>query len=170
MLVAVWRPVGVKVKGLVKNIDRRERQQMTFRPMRHTCGHPLRHRFRRTFSRLRLIDRWGQTVANFAVLAKLLDFEPELAALKRRSNPFALVTAAHLSVWQDINEIERKAQMKYVTSVERLTGRIHCVVLARVAPLNQAPKISAEGSVMGTGCPHRPVGIGSSGRWLSRRQ
>jgi hypothetical protein len=104
--------------------------------------------------------------------AKLLDFEPELAALKRQSNPFALVTAAHLSalrtrrnvgrrfaakrelvrllyeqgwerqrvidlftiidwmlalpkelehkVWQDIDEIERKAQMKYVTSVERL--------------------------------------------------
>ena len=147
----------------------------------------------------RLIDRWGQAVASFAVLAdaspgwrpteyrtdvlgcthvfgfptaKLLDFEPELAALKRQSNPFALVTAAHLSalrtrrhagrrfaakrelvrllyaqgwdrqrvidlfaiidwmlalpkeleqkVWQDINEIERKAQMKYVTSVERL--------------------------------------------------
>ncbi len=158
----------------------------------------------------RLIDRWGQAVASFAVLAddspgwrpteyrtdvlgcthvfgfptaKLLDFEPELAALKRQSNPFALVTAAHLSalrtrrhagrrfaakrelvrllytqgwdrqrvidlfavidwmlalpkeleqkVWQDINEIERKAQMKYVTSVERLavergqmTGRL----------------------------------------------
>ena len=104
--------------------------------------------------------------------AKLLDFEPDLAALKRQSNPFALVTAAHLSalrtrrhagrrfaakrelvrllytqgwdrqrvidlfaiidwmlalpkelehkVWQDIDEIERKAQMKYVTSVERL--------------------------------------------------
>jgi hypothetical protein len=147
----------------------------------------------------RLIDRWGQSVASFAVLAddspgwrpsqyridvlgcthvfnfptaKLLDFEPELAALKRQSNPFALVTAAHLSalrtrrnvgrrfaakrelvrllyeqgwerqrvidlfaiidwmlalpkemeqkVWQDIDEIERKAQMKYVTSVERL--------------------------------------------------
>ena len=115
--------------------------------------------------------------------AKLLDFEPDFAALKRQSNPFALVTAAHLSalrtrrhagrrfaakrelvrllytqgwdrqrvidlfaiidwmlalpkeleqkVWQDIDEIERKAQMKYVTSVERLavergqmTGRI----------------------------------------------
>jgi hypothetical protein len=147
----------------------------------------------------RLIDRWGQAVASFAVLAddsagwrpsqyridvlgcehvfrfptaKLLDFEPDLAALKRQSNPFALVTAAHLSalrtrrhmgrrfaakrelvrllyeqgwerqrvidlfaiidwmlalpkeleqkVWQDIDEIERKAQMKYVTSVERL--------------------------------------------------
>jgi hypothetical protein len=147
----------------------------------------------------RLIDRWGQAVASFAVLAddspgwrpsqyridvlgcehvfrfptaKLLDFEPELAALKRQSNPFALVTAAHLSalrtrrqmgrrfaakrelvrllyeqgwerqrvidlfaiidwmlalpkelehkVWQDIDEIERKDQMKYVTSVERL--------------------------------------------------
>jgi len=141
----------------------------------------------------------GQAVASFAVLAddslgwrpsqyridvlgcehvfrfptaKLLDFEPDLAALKRQSNPFALVTAAHLSalrtrrhmgrrfaakrelvrllyeqgwerqrvidlfaiidwmlalpkelehkVWQDIDEIERKAQMKYVTSVERL--------------------------------------------------
>ena len=155
----------------------------------------------------RLIDRWGQAVASFAVLAddspgwrpsqyridvlgcehvfrfptaKLLDFEggstadaaSGLAALKRQSNPFALVTAAHLSalrtrrqmgrrfaakrelvrllyeqgwerqrvidlfaiidwmlalpkelehkVWQDIDEIERKAQMKYVTSVERL--------------------------------------------------
>jgi len=147
----------------------------------------------------RLIDRWGQAVASFAVLAddspgwrpseyridvlgcehvfrfptaKLLDFEPDLAALKRQSNPFALVTVAHLSalrtrrnvgrrfaakrelvrllyeqgwerqrvidlfaiidwmltlpkpleqqVWQDIEDIERKAQMKYVTSVERL--------------------------------------------------
>ena len=70
--------------------------------------------------------------------AKLLDFEPDLAALKRQSNPFTLVTAAHLSalrtrlidlfviidwmlalpkeleqkVCQDIDEIERKAQMK----------------------------------------------------------
>ena len=147
----------------------------------------------------RLIDRWGQAVASFAVLAddspgwrpseyridvlgcthvfnfptaKLLDFEPDLAALKCQSNPFALVTAAHLSalrtrrdvgrrfaakrelvrllyeqgwerqrvidlfaiidwmltlpkpleqqVWQDIEDIERKTQMKYVTSVERL--------------------------------------------------
>jgi hypothetical protein len=158
----------------------------------------------------RLIDRWGQAVASFAVLAddspgwrpsqyridvlgcehvfrfptaKLLDFEPDLVALKRQSNPFALVTAAHLSalrtrrnvgrrfaakrelvrllyeqgwqrqrvidlfaiidwmltlpkpleqqVWQDIEDIERKSQMKYVTSVERLaierghmTGRL----------------------------------------------
>ena len=155
----------------------------------------------------RLIDRWGQAVASFAVLAddspgwrpsqyridvlgcthvfnfptaKLLDFEggstadaaSGLAALKRQSNPFALVTAAHLSalrtrrnvgrrfaakrelvrllyeqgwerqrvidlfaiidsmlalpkelehkVWKDCDEIERKTQMKYVTSVERL--------------------------------------------------
>jgi flagellar biosynthesis/type III secretory pathway protein FliH len=104
--------------------------------------------------------------------AKLLDHEPRLAELKRDANPFALVTAAHLSalrtrhdtarrfaakrelvrllytqgwqrqrvidlftiidwmlalpkpqeqqVWQDIEQIERKAQMKYVTSVERL--------------------------------------------------
>lgn len=147
----------------------------------------------------RLIDRWGEAVASFAVLAdsslrwrpaqyrlevlgcehvfrfpvaKLLDHEPRLNELKREGNPFALVTAAHLSalrtrgdaprryaakrelvrllytqgwnrqrvidlftiidwmlalpkplerlVWQDIEEIERKAQMKYVTSVERL--------------------------------------------------
>ena len=147
----------------------------------------------------RLIDRWGPGVASFAVLAddspgwrpsdyridvlgcehvfrfptaKLLDHEPRLAELKRDANPFALVTAAHLSalrtrhdtarrfaakrelvrllytqgwqrqrvidlftiidwmlalpkpqerqVWQDIEQIERKAQMKYVTSVERL--------------------------------------------------
>jgi hypothetical protein len=182
----------------------------------------------------RLIDRWGQAVASFAVLAddspgwrpseyridvlgcehafrfptaKLLDFEGGSvtdvvsgaasdvmagaiatapvgpATLKRQSNPFALVTAAHLSalrtrrdvgrrfaakrelvrllyeqgwarqrvidlfaiidwmlalpkpmeqqVWQDIEDIERKSQMKYVTSVERLaverghmTGRL----------------------------------------------
>jgi len=147
----------------------------------------------------RLVDRWGEAVASFAVLAdasphwrpaqyrlqvlgcehtfrfpvaKLLDHEPRLAELKREGNPFALVTAAHLSalrtrrnagqrfaakrelvrllytqgwgrqrvidffviidwilalpkpleeqVWQDIEDIERKAQMKYVTSVERL--------------------------------------------------
>lgn len=105
-------------------------------------------------------------------VAKLLDHESQLAELKRDGNPFALVTAAHLSalrtrrdagqrfaakrelvrllytqgwerqrvidlfavidwmlalpkpleqqVWQDIEDIERKAQMKYVTSVERL--------------------------------------------------
>jgi hypothetical protein len=104
--------------------------------------------------------------------AKLLDHEHRLAELKQQANPFALVTAAHLSalrtrrdstrryaakrelvrllygqgwqkqrvidlfaiidwmlalpkpmevqVWQDVVEIERKAQMKYVTSVERL--------------------------------------------------
>jgi hypothetical protein len=147
----------------------------------------------------RLIDRWGPGVASFALLAddspswrpssyrtdvlgcehvfrfpvaKLLDHEHRLAELRRDSNPFALVTAAHLSalrtrhdtdrrfaakrelvrllytqgwqrqrvidlftiidwmlalpkpqerqVWQDIEEIERKAKMKYVTSVERL--------------------------------------------------
>jgi hypothetical protein len=147
----------------------------------------------------RLIDRWGPDVASFAVLAddspgwrpavyrisvlgcehvfrfptaKLLDHEHRLAELKREANPFALVTAAHLSalrtrrhparrfaakrelvrllytqgwsrqrvidlftiidwmlalpkpqeqqLWQDIEEIERKADMKYVTSVERL--------------------------------------------------
>ena len=147
----------------------------------------------------RLIDRWGEAVASFAVLAdsspkwrpsqyrmqvlgcecvfrfpvaKLLDHEPRLAELKRDANPFALVTAAHLSalrtkgdagrrfaakrelvrllytqgwgrqrvidlftiidwimalpkpleqqVWQDIEDIERRAQMRYVTSVERL--------------------------------------------------
>jgi hypothetical protein len=147
----------------------------------------------------RLIDRWGQAVASFAVLAddsalwrpseyrtellgcehwfrfptaKLLDHEPRLTELQRNSNPFALVTAAHLmtlrtrhddqrrfaakrqlvkllyaqgwnrqrvinlfaiidwmlalpkpleqQVWQDIEDIERKADMKYVTSVERL--------------------------------------------------
>jgi hypothetical protein len=147
----------------------------------------------------RLIDRWGPGVASFAVLAddspgwrpsdyrvdvlgcehvfrfptaKLLDHEHRLAELKQDPNPFALVTAAHLSalrtrhdtarrfaakrelvrllytqgwqrqrvidlftiidwmlalpkpqerqVWQDIEQIERKAQMKYVTSVERL--------------------------------------------------
>jgi hypothetical protein len=72
----------------------------------------------------RLIDRWGPAVASFAVLAddspgwrpsqyrlsvlgcehvfsfpsaKLLDHEPRLAELKSDSNPFALVTAAHLS-------------------------------------------------------------------------
>ena len=158
----------------------------------------------------RLIDRWGLGVASFAVLAddspgwrpsdyridvlgcehlfrfpvaKLLDHEHRLPELKRDPNPFALVTAAHLSalrtrrdtarrfaakrelvrllytqgwrrqrvielfsiidwmlalpkpqeqqVWQDIEEIERKAGMKYVTSVERLaierghkTGRL----------------------------------------------
>jgi hypothetical protein len=147
----------------------------------------------------RLIDRRGPGVASFAVLAdespgwrpteyridvlgcehifrfptaKLLDNEPRLAELKHNANPFALVTAAHLSalrtrhdtarrfaakrelvrllytqgwqrqrvidlftiidwmltlpkpqerrVWQDIEQIERKAEMKYVTSVERL--------------------------------------------------
>ena len=147
----------------------------------------------------RLIDRWGQAVASFAVLAddsplwrpseyrvdvlgcrhvmsfptaKLLDHEPRLTELKHNPNPFALVTAAHLmtlrtrhdnqrrfaakrqlvrllyaqgwsrqrvinlfaiidwmlalpkpleqQVWQDIEDIERKADMKYVTSVERL--------------------------------------------------
>ena len=147
----------------------------------------------------RLIDRWGRAVASFAVLAddspgwrpseyrmnvlgcehvftfptaKLLDHEHRLAELKHQANPFALVTAAHLSalrtrrdstrrftakrqlvrllyaqgwqkqrvidlfaiidwmlalpkpmevqVWQDVVEIERKAEMKYVTSVERL--------------------------------------------------
>jgi hypothetical protein len=147
----------------------------------------------------RLIDRWGPGVASLAVLAddapgwrpseyridvlgcehvfrfptaKLLDHEHRLRELKRNPNPFALVTAAHLSalrtrghagrrfaakrelvrllytqgwarqrvielftiidwmlalpqpleqrVWQDIETIERKAQMKYVTSVERL--------------------------------------------------
>ena len=147
----------------------------------------------------RLIDRWGAAVASFAVLAdaspgwrpsdyrvdvlgcehifrfptaKLLDHAHRLAELKRDANPFALVTAAHLSalrtrhdtqrrfaakrelvrllytqgwqrqrvidlftvidwmltlpkpqeqqVWQDIEQIERKAEMKYVTSVERL--------------------------------------------------
>ena len=104
--------------------------------------------------------------------AKLLDHEPRLAGLRQDSNPFALVTAAHLTalrtrrdvqrrfaakrdlvkllygqgwtrqrvidlfaiidwmlalpkplerrVWQDIEEIERKADMRYVTSVERL--------------------------------------------------
>ena len=126
------------------------------------------------------IDVLGYThVFNFPT-AKLLDFEggssadaaSGLAALKRQSNPFALVTAAHLSalrtrrnvgrrfatkrelvrllyeqgwerqrvidlfaiidsmlalpkelehkVWKDCDEIERKTQMKYVTSVERL--------------------------------------------------
>lgn len=147
----------------------------------------------------RLLDAWGRAVASFAVLAddspawrpheyrvdvlgcrhvmtfptaKLLDHEPRLAALRQDSNPFALVTAAHLTalrtrrdverrfsakrelvtllygqgwarqrvidlfaiidwmlalpkplerqVWQDIEEIERKADMRYVTSVERL--------------------------------------------------
>ena len=147
----------------------------------------------------RLIDRWGQEVASFAVLAddsptwrpcshridvlgckhlfrfpvaKLLDHERQLAELERHANPFALVTAAHLralrtkgqasqrfvakrelvrllytqgwprqrvielftiidwllalpkqmerELWQHIEEIERKAEMKYVTSVERL--------------------------------------------------
>jgi hypothetical protein len=147
----------------------------------------------------RLIDRWGEAVASMAVLAddsprwrprsyrlevlgcrhvmtfpvaKLLDHEPDLAALPCDPNPFALVTAAHLmalrskrdvdrrfaakrllvgllyqqgwsrqrvidlfaiidwmlglpkpmeqQVWQDIEDIERKADMRYVTSVERL--------------------------------------------------
>ena len=147
----------------------------------------------------RLLDRWGRGVASFAVLAddspswrpseyrvdvlgcrhvmsfptaKLLDHEHRLAELKREANPFALVTAAHLTalrtrrdvgrrfaakrervrllyaqgwerqrvidlfaiidwmlqlpkpleqqVWQDIETIEGKADMKYVTSVERL--------------------------------------------------
>jgi hypothetical protein len=144
----------------------------------------------------RLIDRWGQAVASFAVLAddsagwrpseyrvdvlgcqhvmsfptaKLLDHEHRLAELQLDPNPFALVTAAHLmtlptrhddqrrfaakrqlvrllyaqgwsrqrvidlfaiidwmlalpkplkqQVWQDVEDIERKADMKYVTSV-----------------------------------------------------
>ncbi len=80
--------------------------------------------------------------------AKLLDFEPQLSELPHHANPFALVTAAHLSalrtradvdrrlaakrqllrlpppqehqVWQDIEAIERSASMKYVTSVERI--------------------------------------------------
>lgn len=147
----------------------------------------------------RLIDRWGEAVASFVVLAddspgwrpsdyrlrvlgcehwfrfptaKLLDHEYRLAELQRDANPFALVTAAHLMtlrtrhhagrrfaakrelvrllylqgwnrqrvinlfaiidwmlalpkpleqrLWQDIEDIERKADMKYVTSVERL--------------------------------------------------
>jgi hypothetical protein len=147
----------------------------------------------------RLLDRWGQAVASFAVLAddspgwrpseyrtellgcehwfrfptvKLLDHEYRLVELQHEANPFALVTAAHLmtlrtrhdddrrfaakrqlvkllyaqgwdrqrvinlfaiidwmlalpkpleqQVWQDIEDIERTADMKYVTSVERL--------------------------------------------------
>ena len=147
----------------------------------------------------RLLDRWGQAVASFAVLAddiprwrpseyrtellgcehwfrfptvKLLDHEHRLVELQHEANPFALVTAAHLmtlrtrhdddrrfaakrqlvkllyaqgwerqrvinlfaiidwmlalpkpleqQVWQDIEDIERTADMKYVTSVERL--------------------------------------------------
>jgi hypothetical protein len=114
----------------------------------------------------------GRASTSSAPTAKLLDHEHRLADLKQQANPFALVTAAHLSalrtrrnstrryaakrelvrllyaqgwqkqrvidlftiidwmlalpkpmerqVWQDIEEIERKAQMKYVTSVERL--------------------------------------------------
>ena len=147
----------------------------------------------------RLLDRWNEPVASFAVLAddspgwrptehrvsvlgcehvmrfpvaKLLDYEPRLAELPHDANPFALVTVAHLTalrtradvdrrlaakrqlvrllyrqgwgkqrvldlfaildwmlrlpppqehqVWQDIEEIERSAGMKYVTSVERM--------------------------------------------------
>jgi len=147
----------------------------------------------------RLLDRWGQAVASFAVLAddsktwrpseyrtellgcehrfrfpiaKLLDHGHRLEELQRDPNPFALVTAAHLltlrtrrdverrfavkrqlvrllyaqswtrqrvidlftiidwmlalpkpleqQVWQDIEDIERKVDMRYVTSVERL--------------------------------------------------
>ncbi len=38
----------------------------------------------------------------------LLDFEPELAALKRQSNPFALVTAAHLSALRTRRHMGRR--------------------------------------------------------------
>lgn len=147
----------------------------------------------------RLLERWGRSVASFAVLAddsprwrpaeyrscvlgcehllrfptaKLLDHEGRLAELQRDGNPFALLTAAHLTalrtrrqparrfaakrdlirllynqgwgrqrvidlftvidwmlalpkpmeraLWQDIEAYERKADMRYVTSVERL--------------------------------------------------
>ena len=147
----------------------------------------------------RLLDRWGDAVASFAVLAdehpgwrpaehrtetlgcehvmrfpsaKLLDHEHRLDELQQEANPFALLTAAHLltlrtrgqaarryaakwqliqmlyrqgwsrqrvldlfavldwmlhlpppyehQLWQDIGEHERKAGMRYVTSVERL--------------------------------------------------
>jgi hypothetical protein len=87
----------------------------------------------------RLMESWGRTVASFAVLAddsrtwrpaefrfsvlscehtrrfsvaKLLDHEHRLAALKRDANPFAPVTAAHLSALRTRGCMARRFAVK----------------------------------------------------------
>ena len=87
----------------------------------------------------RLMDRWGQAVASLAVLAdtsptwrpdafrsevlgcshhmrfpiaKLLDFEPQLAELPTSTNPFALVTAAHLMTLRTRHDATRRFAAK----------------------------------------------------------
>jgi hypothetical protein len=87
----------------------------------------------------RLIDRWGPDVASLAVLAddsrlwrpdtyrtdvlgcrhemrfpvaKLLDFEPQLATLPLAANPFALVTAAHLTALRTRRDSARRFAAK----------------------------------------------------------
>jgi len=87
----------------------------------------------------RLLDRWNEPVASFAVLAddspgwrpneyrmkalgcehvmrfpvaKLLDFEPQLAELPHHANPFALVTAAHLSALRTRADVDRRLAAK----------------------------------------------------------
>jgi len=87
----------------------------------------------------RLLDRWNEPVASFALLAddspgwrpseyrmkalgcehvmrfpvaKLLDFEPQLAELPHDANPFALVTAAHLSALRTRADVDRRLAAK----------------------------------------------------------
>ncbi len=87
----------------------------------------------------RLIDRWGPGVASFAMLAddspgwrpsdyrvdvlgcvhvfrfptsKLLDHEHCLAELKQDPNPFALVTAAHLSALRTRHDTARRFELQ----------------------------------------------------------
>ncbi len=87
----------------------------------------------------RLLDRWQEPVASFAVLAddspawrpneyrmsalgcehvmrfpvaKLLDFEPRLAELPHDANPFALVTAAHLTALRTRVDVDRRLAAK----------------------------------------------------------
>ena len=87
----------------------------------------------------RLLDRWNEPVASFAVLAddspgwrpseyrmtalgcehvmrfpvaKLLDYEPRLTELPHEANPFALVTAAHLSALRTRTDVDRRLAAK----------------------------------------------------------
>ena len=45
-------------------------------------------------------------------MAKLLDFEPQLADLPHDANPFALVTAAHLSALRTRADVDRRLAAK----------------------------------------------------------
>ena len=45
-------------------------------------------------------------------MAKLLDFEPQLAELPHHANPFALVTAAHLSALRTRADVDRRLAAK----------------------------------------------------------